>query len=107
VKAPATLRLERTGHLFSLSVAREGSEFQPVGSVTVVLPDLVYVGLGVCAHDATASATALFSRVGFTTLGSTPPEARVLESRLEVIAVETGEREVVYTTRDHIEAPNW
>ena len=35
------------------------------------------------------------------------PSARVLESRLEVVSIETGEREAVYATRDHIEAPNW
>jgi Tol biopolymer transport system component len=29
------------------------------------------------------------------------------KSRLEVIEVATGKREVVYETRDHIEAPNW
>ncbi len=107
VRAPAAIRLERTGDLFSLSVARGGREFQPVGSVTVVLPDGVYAGLGVCAHDATASATAVFSRVDTVTLGSAPAAARVLESRLEVISVDTGEREVAYATRDHIEAPNW
>jgi TolB protein len=107
VRAPAAIRLERTGDLFSLSVAREGKAFQPVGSVTVALPDSVYAGLAVCAHDATALATAVFSRVGLETLGSTPAAERVLESRLEVISVGTGEREVVYTTREHIEAPNW
>jgi Tol biopolymer transport system component len=107
VRAPAAIRLERTGDLFSLSVAREGKAFQPVGSVTVALPDSVYAGLAVCGHEATALATATFSRVTLETLGSTPAGARVLESQLEVVSVGNGEREAVYTAREHIEAPNW
>lgn len=107
VRAPAAVRLERTGDLFTLSVGRGGRPFQPAGSVTVPLKDPVHVGLGVCSHDPAALATAVFSRVGLTTLGATPAEKRVLESRLEVVSIATGEREVVYTTRDHIEAPNW
>jgi TolB protein len=107
VKAPATVRLERTGDLFSLSVSRDGRRFQPAGAVSVPLTDPVHVGLGVTAHDAAGSATALFSRVALENPGPVAAAARVLESNLEVISAETGEREVVYTTRDHIEAPNW
>lgn len=107
VKAPATMRLERTADLFTLSVARAGQPFQPVGSVSVPLPDPVYAGLAVCSHDAAATATALFSRVELTSLGTVSAAERVLESRLEVVSIETGERQVVYSTRDHIEAPNW
>jgi TolB protein len=107
VRAPASIRLERTGDLFSLSVAHEGKAFQPVGSITLALPDPVYAGLAVCAHEATALATATFSRVGLETLGSTPAAARVLESRLEVISIGSGEREALYTAREHFEAPNW
>jgi Tol biopolymer transport system component len=33
--------------------------------------------------------------------------ADTVESQLEVVAIETGRREVVYETADHIEAPNW
>ncbi len=88
-------------------MAREGKPFQPVGSVTVALPDPVHAGLAVCAHEAMALATATFSRVGLETLGSTPAAARVLESRLEVISIASGEREAVYTAREHFEAPNW
>jgi Tol biopolymer transport system component len=65
------------------------------------------VGLGVTAHDAAAMATALLSRVALANPGPVAEAERVLESNLEVISIETGEREVVYTTRDHIEAPNW
>lgn len=107
VKAPAAVRLERTGDLFTLFVARDGKALQPVGAVMVPLKDPVYAGLGVCSHDAARTATAVFSKVGFTNAGILTADQRVLESTLEVVNVETGERKAVYTTRDHIEAPNW
>lgn len=34
-------------------------------------------------------------------------ERPVIESRLEILTVATGEREVVYSTTGHFEAPNW
>lgn len=40
-------------------------------------------------------------------LGRSAHGADAVESRLEVVAIETGRREVVHVTRDHIEAPNW
>ena len=107
VKAPATVRLERTGDLFSLSASRDGQRFQPAGAVSVPLADPVYVGLGVTAHDAAAMATAVVSRVSLASAGVVAASERVLESSLEVVSIDTGEREVVYQTRDHIEAPNW
>jgi TolB protein len=35
------------------------------------------------------------------------PAGPTWQSRLEVISIKTGEREIVYETSDHIEAPNW
>ncbi|MCX6637838.1 MAG: hypothetical protein NT090_22510 [Acidobacteria bacterium] len=63
VSAPVKLRLERRGDIFRAWVARTGEELQPAGSTAVVLPDPVYVGLGVCSHDAARMETALFSSV--------------------------------------------
>jgi TolB protein len=107
VKAPAVVRLERTGDLFSMSVSRDGGRFAPAGAVSVPLADPVHVGLGVTAHDAAGSTTAVVTRVALANPGPVDAAARVLESTLEVLSIDTGEREAVYTTRDHIEAPNW
>ena len=107
VKAPAAVQLERNGDLFTLRVARPNKTFQPVGSVTVALHDPVYVGLGVCSHDASTVATAAFSSVGMSNTGVVSIKDRVLDSSLETLSIETGERKLVYSTRDHIEAPNW
>jgi TolB protein len=109
-RGPATIQLERTGDLFSLSVARDGKTFRPVGAVSVPLGDpaqQVHAGLAVCSHEAAALATATFQGVELDHRGVIAAKERVLESRLETITVPGGERQVVYETRDHIEAPNW
>jgi len=105
VMSPAAVQLERNGDLFTLRVARENDSFQSVGSVTVALSDPVYVGLGVCSHDADTVATALFSNLSFVSEGVVSARDRVLESSLETISIEAGERRMVYSTRDHLEAP--
>jgi TolB protein len=109
-KAPATVQLERTGNLFSLAVAKDGKTFRPVGAISVPLGSPgqpVHVGLAVCSHEAAALATAVFTGVKLENPGVVEDKARVLESRLETISVPGGQRQIVYQTRDHIEAPNW
>jgi TolB protein len=106
-KAPAIVRLERDGDVFSLSVAKDGKTFRPVGSVSVPLADPVQAGLAVCSHEAGALATAVFSQVALDNPGVVAADARVLESRLEVMTVPGGQRTVIHETRGHFEAPNW
>jgi Tol biopolymer transport system component len=107
VKIPAAILLERDGDVFTLSVAKADGEFQPVGSMTVVLHDPVYAGLAVCAHDDKRLDTAIFTKVSMKTLGVIPANQRVLESTLEVLDVTTGERQIVRRAKEHFEAPNW
>lgn len=49
--------------------------------------------------------------VGALALGAgsarTQESASVIESRLEILTLATGERETVYAAREHFEAPNW
>jgi TolB protein len=81
-----------------------------VGAVSVPLGDPtrpVHVGLAVCSHEAAALASAVFTGVSLESAGPVAEKTRVLESRLETITVPGGQRQVVYQTRDHIEAPNW
>jgi TolB protein len=107
ISAPAFLRIERHGDVFSLYVCEEGKVFQPVGSVSVALDDPVYVGLVVCSHDDTTTETAIFSQVDMKSLGISKMEDRIIESSLETISVETGQRRIVYRSGTHFEAPNW
>jgi TolB protein len=109
IKHPATIRLERAGNLFSLSVAPKGQAFRPVVSLTVAMPDPVHAGLVVCSHDATTRETAIFTSVGLQSKNEARAgnDTRVRESTLETVAIETGVRTVVYRAREHFEAPNW
>ena len=107
ISAPAFLRIERYGEVFSLHVSEDGKVFQPVGSVCVALEDPVYVGLAVCSHDDTTIETTIFSQVDFKSLGIHKMEDRIIESSLETISVETGQRRIVYRSGTHFEAPNW
>jgi len=107
ISAPAFLRLERHGEVFSLYTSKDGKVFQPVGSVSVAFEDPVYVGLVVCSHDDTTTETAVFSQVEFKSLGTHKMEDRIIKSSLETISVETGQRHIVYRSGSHFEAPNF
>ena len=107
VAAPAFVRLERHGEVFSLSVSEDGKVFLPAGAVSISLLDPVYVGLAVCSHDDTTTETAIFSEVDMKSLGTFKEEDRMVESTLEIISAQTGQRSIVYRSGAHFEAPNW
>jgi TolB protein len=107
IVAPATLRLERTGNVFLAEVASKDGVFHPVASFTLQLPETVYAGLAVCAHNPANSETATFSNVSLRNGGIVAEKDRVLESTLEVVDIDSGLRSVVRRAREHFEAPNW
>ncbi len=107
VSGPRRIRIEKEGNEVFMSVAPgDGEPVSAGGSIRIALHDPFFVGLGVCAHDSNAFEKAVFSRV---VLEKPKPAAaeRVLESTLETITIASTDRRAVYTTRDHIEAPNW
>jgi TolB protein len=108
--APRRLRIEKRGNYVSMSIGKAGEEVQPAGgSFRLVLKDPFYVGLGVCAHDSNAIQRAVFSNVRLDTslAGQGSPRAHRLISTLETVTIASKDRRAVYTTTDHIEAPNW
>jgi TolB protein len=118
VKNPATVKLERHGNVFAVSAASplsppgrgvggEANKFQPVGAVTVKLPDPVYAGLFMCSHEADLTETATFTNLSLHNLKAAPGQKRVQETSLEVLTVDTGERRAIYRARQKFEAPNW
>lgn len=107
ISKPAYIWIERHGHVFSLSVSKDGKKYQPVGSLSVDLGGSVYAGLAVCSHDDKISETAVFTDVDMKLLGACEGKDRIVESTLEIIDIETGIREIVYRSREHFEAPNW
>ena len=61
--APLRIRLERRGGQFTLYAGKPGEELKSTGAATVALKDPVYVGVGVCSHNADVLETAIFSNV--------------------------------------------
>jgi hypothetical protein len=107
IQAPATVKLERDGEVFTASVSQAGAPFQTVGAVSLALSDPVYVGLAVCAHNATNLETALVKNVKLEHRSAAAGEKRVRETSLETLVVATGERKTIYRDRSVFEAPNW
>ncbi len=105
--APATVKLERDGDIFTVSASKSGGPFQTVGAVSIAMPDPVFVGIGVSAHNSANLETALISKVSLTNRTAKEGEKRVRETSLEVLDVESAERKTAYRDQTLFEAPNW
>ena len=105
--SPTQVRLERTANVYSLWVTDAEGKVEPVGAVSFELPDEVYVGLFVCAHNPDEQETAQFADLQLSNRVPEPGEKRVTESTLETVDIETGRRSLVYRAEAHFEAPNW
>jgi sugar lactone lactonase YvrE len=107
--ADAVIQLERRDGVYLMSVARFGDTLVTQELAGVSLPDTVYVGLFVCAHNDTVVERAAFSNVRITT-----PAKRdlvryrdYLGSHLEILDVATGNATIVHQYRGSFQAPNW
>jgi TolB protein len=103
------LQLERKGTTLTVSVARFGDLFETSEVKDVPLGEVVYAGLFLCSHNPEVVEQAVFRDVrvirpapdGFV------PYRDYIGSRLELLDVATGHRQVVKTSREPFEAPNW
>jgi hypothetical protein len=73
-KAPAFLKLTRTGTTVTASKSSDGLTWTVVGSDTIALPGTIYVGLAVSSHIAGTTAAASFSST--TVAASAPPPSQ-------------------------------
>ncbi|AHG88938.1 WD40-like beta Propeller containing protein [Gemmatirosa kalamazoonensis] len=105
----AVVQLERRDGVYLMSVARWGDTLVTTRLADVSLPDSVYVGLYVCAHNDTVVERARFSNVRITV----PAWAELrtyrdfLGSRLEILDVGSGNATVIHTYAGSFQAPNW
>jgi TolB protein len=105
--APERVHLERRGERFYMDVSGKDGKLHPTGaSIRVPFSGEFYLGLGVCAHDEDASATAVFSHVVTGPVAASKGEP-VLWSALETVQVSSTDRHVAYRKAGHFEAPNW
>jgi TolB protein len=103
------IQLERRDSVYLMSVARFGDTLVTQQLAGVTLPDTVYVGLYVCAHNDTAIERAAFSNVRITTPAKAGfvPYREYIGSNLEILDVATGNATVVHQYRGSFQAPNW
>lgn len=109
ISAPEFIQLERKGNNYTVRVSKEQEPLVTIGEKQFELGEEVLIGLFICSHDTGVVETAKFSNVRIEV-----PAAEGISgyenpspSRLELLNVETGLREVIYETDTHIEAPNW
>ena len=109
VAAADQIQLERRGGDFIMAAARFGDPYVRERVTDIALGDDVYVGLFVCSHNARISERARFSNVRIVVPAPEDfvPYRDYLGSELEILDVETGDREVVYRSPRALQAPNW
>jgi hypothetical protein len=113
IESPAAgsdiVRIERQGDRYIMSVARFGELFTVSEVEGIVLGDEVYVGLALCSHNPDVTERAIFHDVRVTRPAAVDfqPYRDYIGSRLEVLDVASGAREVIFRSERPFEAPNW
>ena len=103
------IQLERRGNTFTMRVATFGEPFQTREVTDVALGDDLYVGLFLSAHNKDVVEKATFADVRLSVPVSPDEKAgrMNLGSRLELLDIATGNRRVIHTAPNSIQAPNW
>ena len=106
VKGPTRIRLVRRGNSYTIFAGKPGEELTATGPQTVELKDPVYVGIGVCSHDANVLETAVFWNVQ---AQEQRPQAAAQRYRSKITVFDFAARttNTIYQADDVIEAPNW
>jgi TolB protein len=109
VKAPGFVQIEKTGNVFTMRISKDNSTIGEVASVEVSLGEAFHAGLFICSHNEEVTEEARFWNVRMDLPAESVggDQAPPSPSRLEILDIETGLREVVHTSAKHFEAPNW
>jgi Tol biopolymer transport system component len=106
---PDVVQLERRDGVYIMSVAHFGDTLVTTQLADVTLPDTVYVGMFICAHNDTVTETAVLSNVRVTVPAHAGlvPYREYLGSNLEVLDIASGNRTIVHQYTGSFQAPNW
>jgi Tol biopolymer transport system component len=109
VNAPVRIRIERRGAQFLMSAGKSGERLVTSIAATVGLDGPVYIGIGVCSHDAQVLEAAVFSNVSIQELPSTKPDPNPenVRSKISIYDLESKSVRVIYSADRLWEAPNW
>lgn len=105
---PAEIQLERSGNTFTFSAATFGEHYKSV-SKEIELNEEVYAGLFICSHKGDIMEKAVFSNVRITIPAPKDfrPYRDYIGSHLEVMDVASGQRKILHSFPNSIQAPNW
>jgi Tol biopolymer transport system component len=102
--APAKVVIERRGQQFTMLAGARGERLSAAAPQSIAFEDPLYVGLGVCSHNAEVQETVVFSNVR---LERPQPAAQRYQSHVAIYDLAARKSRVVYTGPGIIEAPNW
>jgi hypothetical protein len=109
ISAPATLRLEKRGDVFTMYLSLHGEPLHQVGASTKLhVEGPFYVGIGLTAHDAATTDKVVFSHVRLETPAPLPATL-VTYSTLKTFKIDEGAptATVIETKQGVYESPNW
>jgi len=103
------VQLERKGSTLTMSVARFGETFRTTEVKDLALGEEVYAGLFLCSHNPEVVERARFRnvRVVRPAPDTFVPYRDFIGSRLEILDVASGDRQVIHASQEPFEAPNW
>jgi TolB protein len=109
VSGADVIQLERRGGTLTFSAAKYGEPFSDTRLADPGLGDAVYVGLFLCSHNPDVLESAVFRGVRIVRPAPTGfvPYRDYIGSRLEILDVESGHRQVLLSSPEPFEAPNW
>ena len=100
VSGPVRLRLQRRGNQFTMQAGKPGEPLSATGPQVVELSGPIFVGLGVCSHDAKVLETAVFTHARL----EVAPRYR---SKVTIFDLTNRNSKTVYEADGVVEAPNW
>ncbi len=106
---PQVLQLERVGKKFIMSAARLGETYTAQDLDGMELPDEVYVGIYICAHNNAVVEKGVFRNVRLIKPAAPDfkPYRDYIGSDIELLDVGTGARRAIHRAEDSLQAPNW
>ncbi len=105
----AVLQLERAGRKFTMGAAKFGDTLSSQDFEAIDLPDEVYVGIYICAHNNAVVEKGVFRNVRLIRPARPDfvPYRDYIGSEIEVLDVNTGVRRTLIGAADSLQAPNW
>ncbi|MEJ7827336.1 MAG: biopolymer transporter TolR [Segetibacter sp.] len=102
------IQLERKGNTYTMRAAKFGEPFVTEQVSNLDLGDEVFVGLFVGSHNKNVVETGVFRDVRITVPAKDSLSRQMtLGSNLELLDVASGNREIIYSVPNSIQAPNW